>query len=237
MLGLARRAPESADFVDAPRLTPSLGAGNGVWQCAGVGVGRSAANDRCRKREQVRPTRLCSWPEPGSQSADQDPFVEEHAQPEGTVAGIQQDNQDCARYRVAQPLLLHASSAVAMLYSYVFTNMVVAGSYWATGDFAGATQLVLLILAGNRIVSVAAEAFSNLKALQFTPEEFEPTNADGTPYRSSYGIGKFDSGALVQRVFYTEGSVSMSNITPLPPAFLQTGVQRHAHARTPSSAR
>ena len=31
----------------------------------------------------------------------------------------------------------------------------------------------MLTLAGNRIVSVAAEAFSNLKALQFKPEDFK----------------------------------------------------------------
>jgi len=58
-----------------------------------------------------------------------------------------------------------------------------------TGDFAGATALVMLTLAGNRIVSVAAEAFSNLKAMQFEPEDFEPTNSDGTNYTSAYGCG------------------------------------------------
>ena len=47
----------------------------------------------------------------------------------------------------------------------------------------------MLTLAGNRIVSVAAEAFSNLKALQFKPDEFKPTKADGTNYVTAYGGG------------------------------------------------
>ena len=88
------------------------------------------------------------------------------------------------------------------------------------GDFAGATQLVLLTLAGNQIVSVAVEAFANLKALQFKPEEFEPTKADGTPYRSAYGIGNFDSGAFAQRAFTLKDLVSTYNGVPLPPPFL-----------------
>ena len=95
------------------------------------------------------------------------------------------------------------------------------------GDFAGATQLVLLTLAGNRIVSVAAEAFANLKALQFKPEEFEPTNADGTPYEV-VGVGKFDSCALVQRAFTLKDPVSMPNVTPLPPPSCRL-VCKHTH--------
>ena len=88
------------------------------------------------------------------------------------------------------------------------------------GDFAGATQLVMLTLAGNRIVSVAAEAFANLKALQFKPEEFVPTNEDGTPYMNTYGLGTFDNGALVQRAFTPKDLVSTSNVVPLSPPFL-----------------
>ena len=59
----------------------------------------------------------------------------------------------------------------------------------ATGDFAGATQLLVLTLGGNHITSAAADAFSNLKALQFEPEKLNATNADGSKYISSYGIG------------------------------------------------
>jgi len=59
------------------------------------------------------------------------------------------------------------------------------------GDFAGATALVMLSLAGNSIVSVAAEEFSNLQAMQLDPDDFNPMNrnADGTAYRNGYGFG------------------------------------------------
>ena len=57
------------------------------------------------------------------------------------------------------------------------------------GDFAGATKLVSLMMKGNRIVSVSVEAFGNLHALQFKPEDFKPTNADGSPYAISFGAG------------------------------------------------
>ena len=64
-----------------------------------------------------------------------------------------------------------------------------AGRLAFAGDFAGATQLVVLSLAGNRIVEVAAEAFGNLKALQFKPEDFEPAKADNTTYKNVYNAG------------------------------------------------
>ena len=57
------------------------------------------------------------------------------------------------------------------------------------GDFLGAQRLVMLTLGGNRITSVATEAFANLAAFQVKPSEFNPTNADGTPYTDGYGVG------------------------------------------------
>ena len=58
------------------------------------------------------------------------------------------------------------------------------------GDFAGAAQLVVLTMAGNQIVSVAAEAFRNLALYRVEPAVFRPTNANGTqPYQNAYGIG------------------------------------------------
>ena len=61
----------------------------------------------------------------------------------------------------------------------------------APGDFVGATRLVMLGLGGNSIVSVATEVFANLPAFRVTPEEFNPTNPDGTPYTTSVGIGAY----------------------------------------------
>jgi len=57
------------------------------------------------------------------------------------------------------------------------------------GDFKGATKLVVLILAVNRIVSVAVEAFQNLKAFRVKPDHFNPTNADGSDYTNAIGVG------------------------------------------------
>ena len=59
----------------------------------------------------------------------------------------------------------------------------------APGDFAGATRLVLLSLAGNSIVSVATEAFANLAATRVKPLEFDPKNADGSQFTTGVGIG------------------------------------------------
>ena len=58
-----------------------------------------------------------------------------------------------------------------------------------TGDFAGATALLLLSLGGNQIVSVAEEAFHHLRALQVTPDNFNPRNDDGTEFVFSFGMG------------------------------------------------
>ena len=49
------------------------------------------------------------------------------------------------------------------------------------GDFKGATSLLTLRLVHNRITSVAAEAFGDLRALRFLPQDFNATNADGSP--------------------------------------------------------
>lgn len=58
------------------------------------------------------------------------------------------------------------------------------------GDFVGLTRLVQLTLGGNSIVSVEAQAFANLAALQVTPGEFKPTKANGSSaYQDDYGIG------------------------------------------------
>ena len=54
----------------------------------------------------------------------------------------------------------------------------------------------MLTLAGNRIISVAAEAFSNLKALQHTPDDFNPKNEDGTSYKNVYGFGVCHPGCV-----------------------------------------
>ena len=58
------------------------------------------------------------------------------------------------------------------------------------GDFAGAENLVILGLAGNRIVSAAPEAFRNLVLFRVTPDKFNPLEySDGTEYRMGYGVG------------------------------------------------
>ena len=60
----------------------------------------------------------------------------------------------------------------------------------APGDFFGATQLVLLTLGSNLIVSAAPEAFKNFKALDFTPEKVNFTKkADGSELKMVYGLG------------------------------------------------
>ena len=60
----------------------------------------------------------------------------------------------------------------------------------APGDFAGATQLSILILSGNAIVSVAASAFRNLAALNMAQEKFFPQNAlDASRYKNAIGLG------------------------------------------------
>lgn len=56
------------------------------------------------------------------------------------------------------------------------------------GDFSGAKRLVQLGLGGNRITSVAFEAFINLEAFRVQPNKFNPQHADGTPYTYIYGI-------------------------------------------------
>ena len=48
-------------------------------------------------------------------------------------------------------------------------------------------------LADNDIVSVAQEAFHDLRALQFKPQDFNATNADGTEWTLAlFGIGMCD---------------------------------------------
>merc|ERR1719272_2452595 len=63
------------------------------------------------------------------------------------------------------------------------------------GDFMGADRLTMLSLAGNSIVSVAAEAFKNLAALRIRPEDFvEATNKDdGAPFTNAAGLGLWPS--------------------------------------------
>ena len=63
----------------------------------------------------------------------------------------------------------------------------------APGDFKGAISMVLLNLGGNSIVSVALSAFTNLAAFRVRPEDFNPTNADGTPFTNANGLGTFPS--------------------------------------------
>ena len=84
---------------------------------------------------------------------------------------------------IIAPCLIHACPRA------VPTDMCADRLSHFTGDFAGATALVMLSLAGNSIVSVAAEEFSNLQAMQLDPDDFNPTNANGTAYRNSYGFG------------------------------------------------
>ena len=60
----------------------------------------------------------------------------------------------------------------------------------APGDFEGATQLVVLGLGNNNLVSVAESAFFNLAALRFTVPTFQPKNdVDGSPYTALYNEG------------------------------------------------
>ena len=63
-------------------------------------------------------------------------------------------------------------------------------------DFKGAISLLVLTLAGNSIVSVATSAFENLLLFRVRPEDFNPTNADGTPYTDGSGIGIWRSAKL-----------------------------------------
>ena len=60
-------------------------------------------------------------------------------------------------------------------------------------DFKGAKSLTVLTLGGNSIVSVAISAFANLLVFRVRPEDFNPTNADGTPYTNDQGIRTFVS--------------------------------------------
>ena len=48
---------------------------------------------------------------------------------------------------------------------------------------------MLLGLGDNQIVSVAEEAFHHLRALQVTPDNFNPRNDDGTEFVFSFGMG------------------------------------------------
>ena len=57
------------------------------------------------------------------------------------------------------------------------------------GDFKGAKELVLLILSGNVIVSVAPEAFRDLHQFAFKPEEFNPKDTNSMPWRNAFGVG------------------------------------------------
>lgn len=57
------------------------------------------------------------------------------------------------------------------------------------GDFAGAVKLVVISLGGNIITSVAPNAFARLTYLRVTPQQFNATNFDGTPYQDAYGVG------------------------------------------------
>ena len=61
----------------------------------------------------------------------------------------------------------------------------------AAGDFKGAKSLLILNLGGNRILSIATSAFTNLERFRVRPEEFNPTNADGTPHTNGQGIRTF----------------------------------------------
>ena len=63
----------------------------------------------------------------------------------------------------------------------------------APGDFKGAIRLTVLTLGGNSIVSVASSAFTNLAVFRVLPEEFNPTNADGTPWTNAQGARTFVS--------------------------------------------
>ena len=63
----------------------------------------------------------------------------------------------------------------------------------AAGDFKGAKSLIILSLGGNSIVSIATSAFTNLELFRVRPEEFNPTNADGTPYTNAQGARTFVS--------------------------------------------
>ena len=54
---------------------------------------------------------------------------------------------------------------------------------------ARALPQLLLTLGGNAIVSVAVEAFQNLKALGVNPSAFNPVNPDGTPFHDFFGTG------------------------------------------------
>ena len=65
------------------------------------------------------------------------------------------------------------------------------------GDFRGATQLVILSLAGNRITSVAPEAFSHLNAIRVLPNAFKPKNRDKSPFTDSRGTGSGSLSACV----------------------------------------
>ena len=65
----------------------------------------------------------------------------------------------------------------------------------AAGDFKGAKSLLVLMLGGNSIVSIATSAFTSLELFRVRPEEFNPTNADGTPFTNALGIRTFVSNA------------------------------------------
>jgi len=60
----------------------------------------------------------------------------------------------------------------------------------APEDFAGATNLLMLNLGNNNIVSVAVEAFKHLASMQVLPQDFAPKNTDGTLFHDAVGIGK-----------------------------------------------
>ena len=49
-------------------------------------------------------------------------------------------------------------------------------------DFKGAISLTILTLGANSIVSAALSAFANLAVFRVLPEDFNPKNADGTPF-------------------------------------------------------
>ena len=59
----------------------------------------------------------------------------------------------------------------------------------ASGAFLGASRLLMISLQHNRITCVADGAFSDLTRLNVLSDGFAPTNEDGSPWQSSFGIG------------------------------------------------
>ena len=66
------------------------------------------------------------------------------------------------------------------------SNMIT--KIWPT-DFGGATRLLVLMLGDNKIVSIAAQAFSNLAALRVPAKTFRPMTDSGEPFKTGEGAG------------------------------------------------